>query len=148
MTIISVSMCSALPLASSSTLSLINFIPLSEGYILTYFYQTKYLQTLSRANVFLSKQGFKIRHKLSLHTLVCLSFAQAGLGYTFIIFPLVVYMLQERECRMRQGSCRGLCKARTILTHCVLSSLQGSICFSLCATGPSSQWEESIYFSR
>lgn len=84
---ISVSVCSTLPLTVSSLPSLISFIHWTEGYILTHFYQNKYFQTLSHANLFLSKQEFKIRHKLFFHILVYFLTAGAGLGYTFIIFP-------------------------------------------------------------
>lgn len=101
---ISVCMCSALPLAASSLPSLISFIPWSEGCILTHFYQTKYFQTFCYTQFSFSANRGSKSGTNSLSMLLFASWLWEQVWATLsTFFPL--YRLQEREFRMRQGSC-------------------------------------------
>ena len=90
---ISVSMCSTLPLAASSLPSLISFVPCSEAYILTHFYQNKYFQITCRS---LSQQTGVQNLAQSLFPYSCLSFGyRSSSGLRFLHFSLCIGCKKE-----------------------------------------------------
>lgn len=136
-------MCSILSLAASSLPFLISLIPSSKDTYLDLFlpdqvFSNFHVQICFSAGIQNQAQA------LLLHSCLTSDWEQVWATLSSS-FPL--YRWQEREYRMKQGSCNGLCSARIILMHWVLSVLQGSVGLSSCATGPLSQQEESISLS-